>query len=113
MYILKTVGNSSTLNSSVFRVEVITLILHNAAEMGSYFLVEPPYQSALEDIERFYPRVSFSQNVITDPAWIQCGDLMPISDDILARFYYSHRSRWQKANLTVFISNEAGQKMVI
>ena len=108
MYILNTASNSSTQGSSVFHVEVITLLLYNAGEMGSYFLVEPPYQSALEDIRRFYPRLSFSQNIITDPAGVQCGDLMPVSDDTLAKFYYSHESRRQNANLTVFITNDAG-----
>ena len=105
IFILNASSSLSTPSNAVFRVKVITLILYNAGEMGSYFLVEPPYQSALEDIRRLYPQLSFSQNFITDPTWIlQCLYLMPVSDDTLAKFYYFHESRWRKANLTVFIT---------
>ncbi|GAU92159.1 hypothetical protein RvY_04276 [Ramazzottius varieornatus] len=101
-------GTAANISAPAYRIEVITLILYHAGEMGSFFLLEPPYQSALEDIKNLYPQLIISQNIVTDPAWIQCQDLMPASDDLLAKYYYSHESRWQNANLTVFITNEAG-----
>ncbi|GAV01120.1 hypothetical protein RvY_11880 [Ramazzottius varieornatus] len=101
--------SSNTYGQPLFRVEVITFILNYAGEMGSYFLVEPAYESALEDIRRFYPRLSISQNIITGPEYSQCTDLTPVSDDVLAKFYYSNLSKWRAANLTIFLTNEAGE----
>ncbi|GAV08566.1 hypothetical protein RvY_18234 [Ramazzottius varieornatus] len=62
----------------------------------------------MEDIEKLYPQLMLPHHIITDPAYTRCTDLMPVSDNMLAEFYYSNESKGRKANLTVFISNGAG-----
>ncbi|GAU96913.1 hypothetical protein RvY_08282 [Ramazzottius varieornatus] len=104
MHILFSTANVLT---ALVHVEFINLITYGASEMGSYFLVQPPYQSALEDIEKLYPQLSVSHHIVTDPVYTRCADLMPVGDDMLAKFYYTTRSRRRTANFTVFISNAA------
>ena len=82
-----------TINSTTVRVEVITLILYHAAELGSYFYVEPSFESALQDIKTRHPDLTFRQSFVYDPVYKECGKLLPYSDDLLARYYYAHESR--------------------
>lgn len=96
MHLQQTTSNALT---AVFHVEVITLITYGASEMGSYFLVQPPYQSALNDIEKLYPQLSVSHHFVTDPASTRCADLMPVSDHMLAEFYYSNEAKRGKLTL--------------
>lgn len=85
-------------------VEVITLALYYAAEIGGYFYVAPAYKSALEDIERFYPRLKFHQNIITSDKYRLCAEMDEDSDDLLAAYYFKHEAKWEAANVTVFLN---------
>ncbi|GAV03714.1 hypothetical protein RvY_14103 [Ramazzottius varieornatus] len=94
--------------SAVVHIGIITLGLLYAAEMGSLYYITPAYNSALDDIKQTYPRLRVSQHFVADPAFRLCGDLMPDSDNLLARFYYGREPKWRRANFAVFLSNEAG-----
>ena len=89
-------------------VEVITLALYYASEMSSMIHVLPAYESALEDIDRLYPRLKFHQNIVTDEQYHTCAEMSENSDDVLAKYYYSHEAKWRKANATIFIDTGAG-----
>ena len=93
---------------SRIQVEVITLTLFYAVERGSLFYVVPAFESALQDIERFYPRLKFEQNIVTDERYHGCGDMMDDSNDLIGRYYFNHEEKWRKANATVFIHTASG-----
>ncbi|GAV06850.1 hypothetical protein RvY_16767-2 [Ramazzottius varieornatus] len=100
--------NVSVVEQGVLQVEIITLALYYAAEMGSLFFVAPPYETALKDIKKHYPRLTVTQRIVTDPSYQNCNEWMAVSDDILARYYYRHRSRWREADMTIFLNTIAG-----
>ena len=90
------------------KVEVITLALYYAAEMGSFFYVAPAYESAMKDIERLYPRLKFNQNIVTSAQYHLCKDMAENSDDLIVKYYFNHEIRWKQANVTVFINTATG-----
>ena len=92
----------------VFHIEIITLNLLYAYDMGGLYFVGPPYESALADIRVLYPSLNVTQNIITNNNYHGCMDWMNVSDDIIAEYYYRHEDRWQRANLTVFLNSVAG-----
>ncbi|GAV06849.1 hypothetical protein RvY_16767-3 [Ramazzottius varieornatus] len=102
--------NVSVVEQGVLQVEIITLALYYAAEMGSLFFVAPPYETALKDIKKHYPRLTVTQRIVTDPSYQNCNEWMAVSDDILARYYYRHRSRWREADMTIFLNTIAARQ---
>ena len=90
------------------KVEVITLALYYAAEMGSFFYVAPAYESAIKDIEKLFPRLKFNQNIVTSAQYHFCKDMTVNSDDLIGKFYFGHEEKWKRANVTLFINTVAG-----
>ncbi|GAV06830.1 hypothetical protein RvY_16751 [Ramazzottius varieornatus] len=64
------------------------------------FIVAPPFESALTDISTTYPKLKFSQNILADTVYSRCEELMAVSDDMLARYYFAREEKWEKANLS-------------
>ena len=104
--------NSSTGNctSGIIHVEIITLVLYFGADQGALFYVQPAYEDALTDTGRAFPCLAVRQNIIylPDKSIDKCTDLIPLTPDILAQYYYRHSDRWDAANVTTFLTNTAG-----
>ena len=101
----------SCTSSSIIHVEIITLALYYGYDIGALFYVQPAYEEALADISLLYPCLHIRQNIVYDrsQAYKECLDLMPDSDFILSRYYYSKLKRWGEANFTIFVHSRAGQ----
>ncbi|GAV08663.1 hypothetical protein RvY_18324-2 [Ramazzottius varieornatus] len=91
----------------VLYIEIISLSLYYASNMGALFYVGPAYETAMSDIRRLYPNLNVSHNLITDTRFVQCTDWMDTSDDFIAQYYYRNEDRWQRANLTLFLNTVA------
>ncbi|GAU87449.1 hypothetical protein RvY_00285 [Ramazzottius varieornatus] len=91
-------------DGSRVHVEIITLLLFHAEEAGTASYTIPVFDTALADSRAFHQQVHLTQTLVGDLKYQRCDDLMDVSDDVLATFYFPNEDRWKRATTVVFLT---------